>query len=161
MSAFTETTKKNLLMRSLGFRSCVCGDDSCDPGAKCMSDSVSFRASAFRYWPNLNCCLQMDKALILDSRVEDGMRSLRAAPRGPKTRPLVSRNASSIIVRSSQGSDASMWLWIRCFSGPDNLPSWGLCDERSFPSIEKVSPRRQITDLSTTFCNSRTFPGHG
>src|SRR6266566_7230993 len=54
--------------------------------------------------PYLNRSLSMFKALIRVSRVDGGIRSFAAAPRGPETRPLVSASAASIVSRSVRAS---------------------------------------------------------
>src|SRR5579862_899896 len=54
--------------------------------------------------PNLNRLLPIFRTLILDSRVDAGIRSLAAAPEGPETRPLLSASAASMISRSPRDS---------------------------------------------------------
>src|SRR5271156_420816 len=54
----------------------------------------------------LNRCLLIFRALIFESRVDCGIPSLAAAPRGPDTLPLHSASAASIISFS----------WVASFS---------------------------------------------
>lgn len=54
--------------------------------------------------PNLNRVLLILSALILDSRVDRGIPSLAAAPKGPEIRPLVSASVASMISHSSRGA---------------------------------------------------------
>src|SRR5260370_42671323 len=97
----------------------------------------------------------MFKALILRSRVDDGILSLAAAPDGPETRPRLSASAASIISRSLR--DSSLTL-----SGA-NTSTGGAGREVPLGShnlsTEKTSVALRITDLSITFCNSRMLPG--
>jgi len=57
---------------------------------------ATFRQKANDGYAYLKRCLPIFSALIFDSRVDEGMPSLAAAPRGPETRPLVSAKAASI-----------------------------------------------------------------
>src|SRR5262245_28695419 len=90
---------------------------------------------------------------IRESSVEGGNPSLAAAPFGPDTRPRHSVSADSMIWRSSL--DTLMFSLcvdsdLACLLAPDNHAL----------STQKVSSELTITDLSTTFCNSRMLPGH-
>src|SRR5882672_1956237 len=71
--------------------------------AKASANLVNIATSAIvanNFQRSLNWFLEIVRALILDSRVEAGIRSLAAAPLGPETRPLDSLSAASIISRS-------------------------------------------------------------
>src|SRR5258708_1998410 len=88
-------------------------------------------------------------ARILDSSVERGIRRRAAAPEGPKTRPPVARKASSTIAFSC----AARLL--------DNRLSIAGFVDNQLSSTVNSSVSHSTTDRSITFCNSRTFPGHG
>src|SRR6185295_3954858 len=88
---------------------------------------------------------------IFDSSVERGIPSRAAAPVGPNTRPPVARNASSMSDFSCDASALDM---------PRRLSTAG-CVETQLSSTVNSSVSETITDRSITFCNSRTFPGHG
>src|ERR1700736_3801971 len=100
----------------------------------------------------LNRFLLIPKVLILVARVDCGTPSLVAAPRGPATRPPHSTKARSIISFSWLSRDSAS-LWRETGDGTD-------CLDNQLSSTEKVSRSHNITDRSTTFCSSRTFPGH-
>ena len=112
--------------------------------------------------PNLKSLLRIFSALILDSSVDGGMRSLAAAPDGPEIRPLLSASADSIISRSLRpaalkaGDDCA-----RASAGDDRTRALAadVCLENQDSSTEKTSRVLRITDLSMTFCNSRMLPG--
>src|ERR1700674_198063 len=106
-----------------------------------------------RPYPNLNCCLLILKALIRDSRVDGGIRSLAAAPDSPETRPLVSASAASIVSRSLRDSKFKAGdVSTRDACGEVLLESHN-------PSTEKTSVELRMMDRSITFCNSRMLPG--
>src|SRR4029077_17965177 len=96
--------------------------------------------------------LLMFRALILESRVDWGMPSLAAAPRGPDTLPLLSASADSIISRS----------WAASFSEKGRIAESGVREgpANQLSSMQRFSESEMITDRSITFCNSRIFPGH-
>src|SRR6266849_1968198 len=75
--------------------------------AKGFANLVNIATSAIvanNFQRSLNWLLEIFRALILDSRVEAGIRSLAAAPLGPETRPLDSLSAASMISRSPSDS---------------------------------------------------------
>src|SRR6185295_8008066 len=98
----------------------------------------------------------MFSIFIFDSRVEEGMPSLDAAPNGPATRPLLSINASSIApfccvanvgVCGPPGCNVAM---VRDLDlGPESHCS----------SMYSAVESEKMTARSTTFCSSRTLPG--
>src|SRR5258708_7038615 len=90
-------------------------------------------------------------ARIRDSSVERGMPRRAAAPEGPKTRPPVARKASSTIAFSCAA---------RLLDSFNRLPSAGFVDNQLSSTVNS-SVSHSIADRSITFCNSRTFPGHG
>src|SRR5271170_3850463 len=67
---------------------------------------VHQRGKKLRGYTVLNRCLLIFRALIFESRVDCGIPSLAAAPRGPDTLPLHSASAASIISFS----------WVASFS---------------------------------------------
>src|SRR5580704_6023544 len=90
--------------------------------------------------------------LIFESSVVPGIPSLAAAPDGPKTLPLVSRSAASIISFS----------WAASFSEKSNCIFGPVAEgrrESQLSSTEKVSVSHTMTERSITFCNSRILPG--
>src|SRR5580700_1690818 len=104
-------------------------------------------------YPSLKWLLLICKRLILESRVEGGIRSLAAAPSGPEIRPLHSASAASMICRSrvkSSSGDRD--------SGSRAGTRLALLDSHA-SSTQNTSSELTMTDLSTTFCNSRIFPG--
>src|SRR5579863_9158428 len=105
---------------------------------------------------NLNRFLLIFKALILWSRVDGGIPSLAAAPEGPEIRPRLSARAASIISFSFHGSPSRLNSADASTRGASREFSW---DSHS-SSTERTLPELRITDLSTTFCNSRMLPGH-
>src|ERR1700747_1810403 len=105
------------------------------------------------YYLEINLCFLIPSCLILVSSVDGGIPSFAAAPSGPETFPLLSAKAVSIIFLS--------WFWRVSGNGPANSCRGGCAPVSQAFSIQKVSPPHKITDLSTMFCNSRIFPGHG
>src|SRR5258706_1152880 len=95
--------------------------------------------------------LWMFNVRIFDSSVERGIRSRAAAPDGPNTRPPVARSASSMSTFSCDASVLDM---------PRRLSTAGFVDNQLSSTVNS-SVSDTITDRSMTFCNSRTFPGHG
>ncbi len=98
----------------------------------------------------LSPCLLMPKLLIFDSSVCRGILSFAAAPEGPETRPWLSAKAASMI-STSRSANAER-------------PSRGGADAAvarfsQLSSTENVSVSLRMTARSTTFCNSRMFPG--
>src|SRR5713226_1326741 len=93
--------------------------------------------------------------LIFDSSVDRGMPNLAAAPLGPNIRPRLSFRVASIIsfscARSLRGS--SIWFFGSVRDG--------CCGSNQLSSIENISVSQSMTERSTTFCNSRMFPGQG
>ena len=94
--------------------------------------------------------LLMPNLLILDSSVCRGILSLAAAPLGPPICPCDSANAA-VIISTSRSANA-------------RSPAGAIDDSRGLrlnhiSSTENVSPSLRITPRSTTFCNSRMFPG--
>src|SRR5271155_3376708 len=111
--------------------------------------------NSIEFQRNLNCFLSILRALILLSRVDGGIRSLAAAPKGPEIRPLVSASAASITSRSLRRSTSP--LKSADASTRDAVRDVSLESHNS--STEKTSPELRITDLSITFCSSRMLPG--
>src|SRR5258708_38779758 len=85
---------------------------------------------------------------IFDSSVERAIPSLAAAPDCPKTRPWLSRKASSITSVSLAAS-----INEKCGLHP-NLVSRGCCESQLL-STEKFSVSHTVTYRSMTFCNWR------
>src|SRR6202035_3800935 len=90
--------------------------------------------------------------LILDSSVCLGMPSFAAAPVGPEIRPSASRNACSIIAFSRSARSAT--------KGMVGVVGLGDAGTSQLGSTQNTSPSQRTTARSTTFCNSRTLPGH-
>src|SRR4029077_5861456 len=90
-------------------------------------------------------------ARIFDSSVERGIPSRAAAPEGPNTRPSLARSASSMSSLSCEASAPTI---------PSRLSRAGRVDTQLSSTVNS-SVSDTITDRSITFCNSRTFPGHG
>src|ERR1700730_6691878 len=88
---------------------------------------------------------------IFDSSVERGIPSRAAAPEDPNTRPPVARSASSMSAFSCEASVLDI---------PSRLSAAGRADNQLSSTVNS-SVSDTITDRSITFCNSRTFPGHG
>src|ERR1700704_6987786 len=88
---------------------------------------------------------------IFDSSVERGIPSRAAAPEGPNTRPSVARSASSMSAFSCDASAPDI---------PSRLSTAGRADNQRSSTVNS-SVSDTITERSITFCNSRTFPGHG
>src|ERR1700734_3623421 len=100
--------------------------------------------------PALNANLLMPNLLILDSSVCRGTFSLAAAPEGPPMHPFDSANAAVIISISLSANGGSPFGFI------DDSCGLGL---NHVSSTENVSLSVKMTPRSTTFCNSRMFPG--
>src|SRR5260370_865413 len=97
----------------------------------------------------------MFKALIQVSRVDGGIRSFAAAPRGPETRPLVSASAPSITSHALRCSPSL----LKATDVATRDAGRDVSLESHNSSTENASPELRITDLSITFCNSRILPG--
>src|SRR6266851_2524360 len=93
--------------------------------------------------------------LIFDSSVDRGMPNLAAAPVGPNTRPWLAFRASSIMFFSCASSLRGSSIW---FFGSVRDGCFG---SNQLSSIENISVSQSMTERSTTFCNSRMFPGQG
>src|SRR5215831_8259458 len=93
--------------------------------------------------------LSMPSRRIFDSSVWRGIPSFAAAPEGPEIRPRVSARAASIISTSRFSSAERPRL--------GESPSDSGVSQLS--STTKVSVSLRMTARSTTFCNSRMFPG--
>src|SRR6266853_4794247 len=94
----------------------------------------------------------MRRALILDSNVDGGIRSLAAAPVGPDTIPLVSARAHSIVVLS--------WIVSCSASGrPVGFAAAGLLSNQRSSTVS-TSVSETMIERSITFCSSRMLPGH-
>src|ERR1700751_43523 len=91
------------------------------------------------------------RARIFDSSVERGTPSRVAAPEGPNARPSVARSASSMSAFSCEANAPDM---------PSRLSTADRVDNQLSSTVNS-SVSDTITDRSITFCNSRTFPGHG
>src|SRR5215470_18019314 len=91
----------------------------------------------------------MPSRLIFDSSVWRGIPSFAAAPEGPDIRPWVLASAASIISTSLSSNVERPSLWD---DFADTLFS-------QLSSTTNVSSSLRMTARSTTFCNSRTFPG--
>src|ERR1044071_851874 len=116
--------------------------------SRSFREVVSFRESPSQTFLKRN--LLIFKALILDSRVDDGMLSWAAAPRGPEMRPAVAARTDSMASRSCAGDILVTGLsWRR---GRESK-------ESQLGSTEKTLVSQRITDRSITFCSSRIFPG--
>src|SRR5215469_15016110 len=98
-----------------------------------------------RFWPYLS----RPSLRIFDSSVWRGIPSFAAAPEGPDIRPWLSARAASII---STSRSPNVERPLRCDDSSDSLSS-------QLSSTTKVSVSLRITARSTTFCNSRIFPG--
>src|SRR5260370_33345318 len=94
----------------------------------------------------------MRRALILDSNVDGGIRSLAAAPAGPDTLPLVSARADSMVVRS--------WI-VSCSAGgrPVSFAAAGVLRNQPSSTV-RGSVSETMTERSITFGSSRMWPGH-
>src|SRR6266403_2746668 len=117
-----------------------------------VPDSRELKGGTY-YYLEINLYFLIPSCLIFVSSVDRGIPSFAAAPSGPATFPLLSAKAVSIIFLSC--------FWRVSGKGPGNscrAASW--LASQAF-SIQKVSPLLRITDLSTMFCSSRTFPGQG
>src|SRR6266404_1418540 len=117
-----------------------------------VSDFRELKAGTY-YSLEIKLCFLIPSCLIFVSSVDRGIPSFAAAPSGPATFPLLSARAVSIISLSC--------FWRVSGKGPANSCRVGCTLASQAFSIQKVSPLLRITDLSTMFCNSRIFPGHG